>query len=623
MPVRNLPALCISVVMHIAVLAGLFFWKLSVEQKSPRAVVETVFLDERPQEEFTQEMSLDTSVSNSLSVTAGGTVTGQIGRTEANPVGQHIEQSQALQQPQINVTQFASVSLPGIGDVNLDLGEGEVSGEVGARAEGYGAAMHRMTQELRRMMRDGEVIVVWLLDGTLSLKDDRQEIAENFSKIYDELDLARQQAETKKQKYHALETMICSFGQRLQKITPKPTSDLKEIKAAIERIKDVDNTGVENLFGSLGLILDEYGKIARSSNRRLAIIVLTDEVGDDVNLLEDVVDRAKLYKSPIYFFGREATFGYPYARLKWTNPETKVDYWVDIQRGPETAMPEALQYTGFGGRWDSSSSGFACYPQARLVKESGGIYFMLQSEEQDLIDSANRLARKFDDIRMKQYEPQLISVRDYVRDRDKSDFRKTVWQVILRLNPHLDQDLGIQDHYSIDQAEFRKQGAEAFRKGVRAMQLMNAALADLEKVKKHRDTEPDARWRATFDLTYAQLMAYRVRVFQFLLAIDLHAETNPKPKSPKSNRWDRNYSSKMLEPTEKQVKASGVDTAELEKQRKTALQLYALIEKEHPGTPWAQRAGQERRWGFGINFVDRFYDPKYFDPAERAKIPKF
>ncbi len=629
MLMRNIPALAISVLMHIFVLSGMYFLKYSTEIEKPKTVVETVFMDERPQEEFTQEMSIDTTASQSLSLTAtgGGTVTGQIGGGSGGNAGLvtsssiQVENSTALKQPTINTTQFARVSLPGIGDVNLDLGEGEVSGEIGARVEGYGAAMHRLTHELRRHMRQQPTLVVWLFDSSTSLEDDRKEISSNFDKIYDELDIARQMAQGKNEKYHALETMIYGFGEGLTKITPKPTADLKEIKQSILKIAE-DKSGKEMVFTSLRTVLDEHGKQARSSDRKLAIILLTDETGDDEAVLEEVVDRAKLYKAPVYVLGREAVFGYPTAKMEWKHPDTGENYWLDVHRGPETAMPECLQYTGFGGRWDSASSGFAPYPQARVVQESGGIFFMLQTKEEALISSARGLERKFDDIRMKQYEPDLASVREYVADRDRSEFRKAIRQAILTLNPRLDRELNISDDYPIDIVEFRKRGGEQFQRGVRSLKLINTSLQQLDARRKERDKEPNARWRASYDLVYAQLLAYRVRIFQYLLAMDNHLKADPKPKNPKSNHWHRHYVGKMIEPTEQQIKAAGVDIKELEAQRKQALEMYAQIIKEHEGTPWAQRAEQEKRWGFGIEFREHYWDPRRWDPAILAKLPK-
>ncbi|MFV0444844.1 MAG: VWA domain-containing protein, partial [Planctomycetaceae bacterium] len=615
---KNLPALVISVVMHLFVLAGLFMWRMSVEQKKPKLIVETVFTEEREQEEFTQEMSMDTAVSQNLAVTAGGAVTGQLGSSAANPMPtQNIEKSDALKEPTINVTQFSRVTFNGLGDVNMDLGEGEVSGETGARVEGYGAAMHRFTQELRRMMRKEQVLVVWIMDSTESLKDDRKEIAENLYKIYEELDIARDQATAKKEKFEALETVICGLGQSLVEVTKKPTSDLKEIKEAITKMPE-DTSGTEMVFSCIEAVLEKYGKMARTTNRKLVVMVLTDEVGDDAVKLEETVDRAKLFKAPVYFLARESIFGYPMARLKWKHPDTGEDYWFDILRGPETAMPEALQYDGFGRRDDSFSAGFAPYPPARLVKESGGIYFMLQTKETNLIGVGSRLDRKFDDISMKQYQPDLVPVREYVADRDRSDFRKTIWQVILQLNPNLDKELNITWEYPMEVKGFETTARDNFKKAVRSLQLMNVAITKLDSIRKDRDTEPNPRWRGAYDLVYAQLLSYRVREFQYMLAVDNHVKTNPKPKKPTSNRWHRHLVPSMIEPNEQQIKAAGIDMKELEEHRKKAVAAFDAIIKDHPNTPWAQVAAQEKKWGFGVGFYEWFRDPRRDDPKVAA-----
>ena len=40
------------------------------------------------------------------------------------------------------------------------------------------------------MMRESKVMVVWLFDESESMKDDQQEIADQFHKIYEELGIA-------------------------------------------------------------------------------------------------------------------------------------------------------------------------------------------------------------------------------------------------------------------------------------------------------------------------------------------------------------------------------------------------------------------------------------------------
>src|SRR5690606_34352675 len=159
--------------------------------------------------------------------------------------------------------------------------------------------------------------------------------------------------------------------------------------------------------------------------------------------------------------GREAIFGYPYAYVRWRDPESGFTHWLQVDRGPETAFPECLQYDGLQPRWDSASSGFGPYAQVRLAKESGGIFFLLSSHEADLVGRASRDPRRFADLAMKEYEPLLLPRREYEQTRNRSEFRKTIWQVIVAINPHLDSDLILRrEHFSTDPSEFNQQRLE-------------------------------------------------------------------------------------------------------------------------------------------------------------------
>ena len=621
---RNVPALVISLAVHLVLLGMAAAFKIASLEEPAAVLVETVFNEDRVQEEFSQEMELDTTVSQTLSLTSGGVVSENLGAAAESPMARtKIDRSQVVKDPTVRVPTIGDIETPGLGKLETDLGVGQVSGDVGARVEGYGAAMHRLTQELRRMMRQQPVIAVWLFDASNSLKDDREEIKDNFNKVYEELELVRREADLKDERFSALETMICSFGEGVKKLTPRPTSKLDEIQDAIGRVEN-DESGAENVFASISAVIEEYGVPSQRSRRQLAVIIVSDESGDDEGKLEEAVALAKKYKSPVYFLGREAILGYPYAHVGWTDPETKLHHWIQIRRGPETAYPECLQFDGFGGRYDATSSGFGPYGQVRLVKESGGIYFMLQRAEEDLLGVEARSPRKFDDIAMKEYEPNLVERREYVRERARSEFRETMAQVIGVLDPWENPELVIRRlYYPIAPEDFQQEGQRQFDRAIRTMQILNEAIERLERIEPERDLEADQRWRAAYDLMYAQCLSYRVRLFQFLLALDRHAETEPAPAQPKDNVWHVRHVSELLEPSEKQINATKVDMAELEAQRARAQEMYQFCVEQHPNTPWAQRANRELSWGYGITFVSAFHDPRYNDPEYRDRIPKF
>ena len=298
-------------------------------------------------------------------------------------------------------------------------------------------------------------------------------------------------------------------------------------------------------------------------------------------------------------------------------------------------MPECLQWNGLHARHDSAPSGFGPYSQVRICKETGGVFFLLPGEEEDLVGKPAAIeAREFEALAMKEYEPLLLARKEYITQRERSDFRKGCWAVIAGLNPHMDHELSLRTwHFSIEPAEFAEEGKREFTKGVRAMGKLEEAIALLEKIKPLRAKEDSSRWRAAYDLMYAQCVAYRARMFQYLLALDDHAAKSPKPSDPKHNRWDIHWVRDEQEPTDDQfekiksafklkVDKSGY-LAMLDAERQKATNMFNETAKEHPGTPWAARAKWDRDRGYGFKFHSSFHDPRYEEVGKRIKVPKF
>jgi hypothetical protein len=308
--------------------------------------------------------------------------------------------------------------------------------------------------------------------------------------------------------------------------------------------------------------------------------------------------------------------------MRWKDPKYGLIHWLTIHRGPETAEPELLQYDGLHARWDAFPSGFAPYEQARLAKETGGIFFVLPTEEQDLVGQAAIDRRKFAFLDLKEYLPELIKRKDYEEQRAKSKLRNAVWDAVKLLNPHLDRELHIQEtSYTTDPERFKRLGQTSFQRAMRAMGLLNQAAAALQKIKPLRDAEQSQRWRANYDLACAQVLAYRVRLFQFLLVMDGFLTDFPKPTDLKHNVWDVHRTQEMQVPTDRQIKLTKVDTAELKTQLDLAKSQFELVRRTHPGTPWANRAEYELKQGFGMKFRSSFRDPRYDRVRQEVKFP--
>ena len=163
---------------------------------------------------------------------------------------------------------------------------------------------------------------------------------------------------------------------------------------------------------AIDLVIGHYQGIIKK-DRKLLIVLVTDESGDDGGYVEEAHQSVVNRGVPIYVIGRQSLFGYSTAHLLYIDPVTKDHYWPTIRRGPETADVELLQWDGLHERWDEQPSGFAPYELARLTKDSGGIYFLLPSEENMRVRQREKAYRIAD---LKEYVPDYKGRRP-VRQR--------------------------------------------------------------------------------------------------------------------------------------------------------------------------------------------------------------
>ncbi len=623
---RSLPSVGISLLFNVGFLAALLFVQRSLPSLAKELQLESIFSEEMPQEEITRELDLQTAPAETLNVIAGGTPSSSVGAS-AQPAAVPVNVQKASVMKEVNIRPvMTELALPTDALIGEELGEGEIVGEVGSMVEGYGAAMGIITQEIIRMMRQDKVTVIWLFDESGSMVDDRKEIRENYLRVYEELGIAsKQDKDVKRGGSDLLWTVVASYGRDIHEHTARPTDDIEQVKVAIDKVP-TDMTGDENMCRSIATIIAKYKKTSKA--RKIAVIVVSDESGDDGDYVEAAVAEARAAKSPIYFLGRECMFGFPYAQQRWVDEPTKEEFWIRIRRGPETPFPECLQWNGLHSRWDAQSSGFGPYEQVRMARETGGIFFVLPGEETTLAGQGANDKRKYDFLSMREYQPNLISRQQYVKERATSEFRETIWRVVARLNPNGDKllfqehdpELNIQnEHFPLELEPFKNAAAGQVARAAKAMNLTNEAIVLMEKVRPERAQESVQRWRAGYDLALAQLYIFRIRLFQYLLAMDKHANHMVKPVDPKANEWNFWWdSSAAIEPDEAQyerlkaafgMKMTRDEYLAMVKEEETAsIERLKAIQQDHPGTPWARRAETELSWGFGFRVAARHWD---------------
>ncbi len=625
---RQIPSVVFSVAIHCAALVIMAMFQIASTSTAKEFVIETVAIDEdREQEEFVQELDDQEVIAETLNVVAGSVSTNVGGSSAAMSQQTKIDHDNVIQDPDIQVNVGAE-NMPGLDTVGDDLGEAEVTGEVGAVVEGYGAALDRLTQELIRMMRSQRVLAVWLFDESESMKDDQADIQQRIHRVYEELKLVDTDGEkvgiTKKRAgSEILLTSINSFGATYRTLTPKPTGDVRKILQAIDKIP-VDRTGKENLCSAIMSAVNQFKGFA--SSRKVVFIIVSDESGDDGTLVEEALHQAKSIRAPIYLMGRESVFGYLYAYVRWQHPDTKRIHHLPIRRGPETPFAEALQFDGFHKRSDAHMSGFGPYEQVRLCRDTGGIFFQLPHEQENLHDYD---AKKYHMLDLREYLPSLSSRREYADELANRPFRMAIREVIVMLNPYDDRyknlDVPTGGHFSRIPARYFPQVSTRLERIKGTLDALTIAQMRLAAVAKLRDQEPSQRWRANYDLIMAQLFAYRVRLFEYGIGLGQFAKMVPtrKFKNPKANAWAVGHrADQLILPTPEQEQFLKVTGDQLKSAHQAALDRLAKVQTDHPNTPWANRAKWELARKFGVRFAEVVVTPPPPRPKNTKPTPK-
>lgn len=605
-----------SMVVHLVILLALGLVMVDIPIKTPPRVLEASVPEERPQEELTAKLEEKIQPATQLNAVSSSAV------SASSAVGVQGAITSAVAAPKMNtvVTDRPTAMKVDVGAVNVFTASGGQfvaavpEGTIGdglATTDGYGDAMDRMTQEILNMLAKQKVLVVWCFDQSNSMQDDREEISMRVERIYTELGLSAAA------KDDALLTAVTSYGASTMNHTPQPTYKPDEIMQAVRSVPN-DESGMEMQCQAVAFALATFSKLALNGGRQIAVIMVTDESGDmntNITQLEQSIAICKSIGAKVFILGRESVFGYPYAFMHHIHEETKTHHWLRIDRGPETPWPEALQIDGYRRREDAFPSGFGPYEQSRMARETGGIFFMLPSPEVALV--GRRADLKYDGDAMRPYLPDLRSREEYVADRDASPLRATVWKVITDLNPWDKGNanrLGVQFHnFSIDREKFAQQAQANMKRAQDMIIYLQAAQKAMETVMPLKNRDPSIRWRANFELIYAQTLSYQARLQEYgwYLADFMKA---PKPienkygPSKPTNEWNTTLVKRLRKPEV---------TQEL---RDKSDELFRQVVKDHPGTPWAARAEWELKRPFGIELVEGYQDPRY--QGVSIKLPK-
>ncbi|MCH9654835.1 MAG: VWA domain-containing protein [Planctomycetes bacterium] len=492
----------------------------------------------------------------------------------------------------------------------MDMGE-IVEGMEGefVNTEGDIGAVDRITVEIISRLKEGKVLVAWLMDASGSLRSRREQVIQRFDRVYAELDeLAEEHSET-------LLTGVVAFGEKSKLMTAEPTADRRKIMQAVRDIPP-DDSGIENVFSAIKKTAFEYRKF-HVKGYQVLLIVLTDESGNDFSILDSTINEVKRTKATVFVMGPVSPFGRNQMNVKWTDEKTKDVLYLPVERGPESLMIENVRVP----RWDPKlknalfSSGFGPYALARLTRESNGIYFMF--------NDGNIPGPHFEVTDMLEHTPDYVSVAKYHNLINKSPIRKAVLKVA-----QASSTAGIQPKTKFLAAGIQFDVRDELRSLQKISEFLDRTLVELRTVEQFRDRETSKRWQAHYDLLMGQILANRVRLFN---SIPLLNEMYSKPKvcqDGTTNAWElvgllgTSLAPNNQDPDKKPEASAKAYRKTVEiKDIELARQYLKRVVEEHPGTPWAVVAQQELEFPLAFKWQETFIIPPEGEKLPWDKVP--
>ena len=472
------------------------------------------------------------------------------------------------------------------------------------------SALDRVTWEIAQNLQERKVLVVWLIDASGSLGPQRLVLQRRLKRIYGELH-ALEQTEQIPRLDQPILTGVVTFGAKTLFMTKEPTAKFEEVLSAV-RNAPTDESGIENVFAAVNQVMDSWNKYRTDNGRRILLVTVTDEAGDDHGpAMELAITKCQRFGAKGYVIGPASPFGRRKGLVPYVAKENGQTYQIPVDLGPETVVVENvdLPFWYEGPQYTYLSSGYGPYALSRLVRETGGVYFLTNMTTNAGLSTVG----EFDPGLMKAFEPdyKYSSPDQFLRDMIKHPLRAAVVGAAeYSQTTNLRAQGTPQMEFRVQPGNFRQAFTDAQRSAAISSLAVDNILARMPpNVEKLYASEPSARWRLAFSLNYGRLLAQKIRAFEYNSALaQLKTGYAEADIQSKVNHF-------IFRPSRELTYAPS-----LRKQVGVAEGYLQRVISEAPGTPWAVMAARELRDGFGIKLIERFIPPA--PPAPKNKETK-
>lgn len=593
------PAWAVSLVIHVAVLVTLAVAGLSTVAPTPKpiTVIETPIEEEQDILEIPREVTLDQLVE----VDPGAQ--SDAGFESAESLAQEVAEVSvvAVEMPDL-VSDDMTIEPLDVVSTGLNYDENlTVKGASGVGETGASGAVDRLTLEIAASLEQRSTVVCWVFDQSVSLSGQRQEIASRLERVFDELGL------TSTAQANELLNLVYAYGKQVTPVIDKPTRDVGEVVAAINRIP-VDESGMENTFTAIAEAAKKAKQVRLSGadRRNVMIITFTDEVGNDQKYADSVATFCRAQAMRVFVVGVPAPFGRTEVKMKFVEFDPKYaadEQWAVVEQGPESLYSEFVNVRPKNSPDEPIDSGFGPFSLSKLCAETGGIYFAVHANRGArgrVSDSAtaamsSQLRYFFDPKVMRDYRPDYLPQAqiDKMLAANKAKAALVAAARAAQVSP---MDAPTMVFPREDDGKLALLLGEAQKKAAVLEPKIDALYGTLATGVPDRAkiAAEEKRWQAGFDLALGRVLALKVRTNSYNIML-AQAKSGMKFKNPKNDTW-------TLKPSD-DVSQVGSQTERLAKQ---ADEVLRRVVAEHPGTPWAQMAAEELRNPLGYSWEESY-----------------
>ncbi len=430
--------------------------------------------------------------------------------------------------------------------------------------DGLEYSLDRLAFEVTRSLAERPALVIWLFDESGSVSVRREKILEKLEQLWPAIE-----------RPHPLCSAIVGFGRNIHFLTPQPVEDFQSLKQAADGIQQ-DDSGVETVISAVITSLNRWKSIPDDVTRMdVSIVIVTDEVGDDQERLEDAVETCNDQNVRVFCLGNAAPFGQSKGRSLYIYPDGFEQY-IPVDQGPEVAIRDTLRLP----IWPPTapdplrqvSSGFGPWALSRLCNATGGHFFIVEDTGSPTFPRAA----------MAEYTPSYEPLQAQRHGNEGNLLRQTLAECSLGIiaPPRFT--------FRADKESTAWAELQSAQKHARALlNLVKIYATDLEEFAEERKTLTNKRLQAAFDLAYGRSLLQTVRATELTDALAMKKLAPGEFSNDRNNSWTL-LADPTLEPLRDKTDLVGMATALLQE-----------VIARHPDTPFAYIAQTELKRGTG------------------------